>query len=156
MTHLAVKSIFAPAFVAGVLLVEVVYRRSQIPRRRIWSLRISPTQLQSMMRDERTPLIIDLRTPLDMLSDPRMIPGAIRLTQEELSAASFALPKDDDIVVYCTCPGQRTSIDTALALRKAGLAHVRLLSGGFQEWKRLGYELEDPSEKVHWQGQIQP
>jgi len=152
MTHHAVKSIFASAIVTGVLLVQVMYRRSQIPRHRIWSLRIAPKQLQNLLRSDHPPLIIDLRSPLDVLSDPRMIPGAIRLTQEELSAASFALPKDDDIVIYCTCPAQRTSIDTALALRKVGFARVRLLSGGFQEWKRLGYELEDASEKIHWHG----
>jgi len=152
MTHPAVKSIFACAFVTGVLLIHVMYRRSQIPRHRVWSLRISPKQLLNLMRSGHTPLIIDLRTPLDMLSDPRIIPGAIRLTQEEISAASFALPKGEDTVVYCTCPAQRTSIDTALALRKVGFARVRLLSGGFQEWKRLGYELEDASEKIHWHG----
>jgi len=142
------------ALVAAVLtFIGFLYWKRQAPRRRIWSLRISPEELHSMMSSGHTPLIVDLRSPLDMLPDPRMIPGAIRLTQEEISLAAAALPNDPDIVLYCTCPRQESSITVALRLRNAGFTHVRLLSGGFEAWKQLGYELRDGTDKIHWRGQ---
>lgn len=135
---------------AGLTLVWFVYWKRRALRRRIWSSRISPQELHDMMSSGHNPLIIDLRTPLDMLADPRMIPGAIRLTQEEISAAASTLPHDCDLVLYCTCPNRESSIDVALKLRNMGFTRIRLLSGGFQAWKQLGYKLQDASDKIHW------
>ncbi|HEY6447463.1 MAG TPA: rhodanese-like domain-containing protein [Acidobacteriaceae bacterium] len=145
----------AGALVAVVLsLIGFLYWKRQAFRRRIWSLRISPQELECMMRGGHAPPIIDLRNPLDMLPDPRMIPGAIRITQEEISVASSAWPKDRDVVLYCTCPKQKTSIDVAARLVNMGFARVRLLSGGFQAWKQLGYELHDAPDEIHWPSQM--
>jgi rhodanese-related sulfurtransferase len=142
------------ALVAAVLtFMGFLYWKRQATRRRIWSLRISPEELHSMMGSGHPPLIVDLRSPLDMLPDPRMIPGAIRFTQEEISVAASALPNDRDIVLYCTCPRQESSVTVALSLANAGLTHVRLLAGGFEAWKQLGYELRDATDKIHWPGQ---
>lgn len=135
--------------IIGLGFIAFVSRERQVLRRRIRSQRISPQELHRMISSENTPLIIDLRSPLDMLPDPRMIPGAIRLTQEEISAAAPDLPSDRDIVLYSTCPERQTSIDAALMLVHTGLTRVRLLSGGFRAWKQLGYELEDAIDKKH-------
>ena len=43
----------------------------------------------------------------------------------------------------CTCPSEATAAKMALTLRKNGIYRVRPLRGGFDEWKRLGYPLED-------------
>jgi rhodanese-related sulfurtransferase len=135
---------------AGLTLLGFVCWKRRALRRRIWSSRISPEELHDMMSSGHTPLIIDLRSPLDMLADPRMIPGAIRLTREEISAAASTLPHDCDLVLYCTCPNQESSIDVALKLRNMGFTRIRLLSGGFHAWKQLGYKLHDASDKIHW------
>jgi rhodanese-related sulfurtransferase len=146
LEHFAVGAFFA----AVLTFIGFRYWKRQAFRRRIWSLRISPQDLQGLMSRGHAPLIIDLRNPLDMLPDPRMIPGAIRFTQEEISGAVSALPNDCDIVLYCTCPKQQTSIDVALRLVKMGFTRVRLLSGGFQAWKRLGYALDNATDQIHW------
>ncbi|QNI32826.1 hypothetical protein H7849_02160 [Alloacidobacterium dinghuense] len=146
LEHFAVGALVA----AGLTLLGFVYWKRRALRRRIWSSRISPQELHDMMSNGHNPLIIDLRTPLDMLADPRMIPGAIRLTQEEISTAASTLPHDCDLVLYCTCPNQESSIDVALKLRNTGLTRIRLLSGGFQAWKQLGFKLQDASDKIHW------
>jgi 3-mercaptopyruvate sulfurtransferase SseA len=31
-----------------------------------------------------------------------------------------------------------------------GISRVRPLLGGFGEWKRLGYKLEDATERIGW------
>jgi len=38
----------------------------------------------------------------------------------------------------------------ALKLRGLGIARVRPLLGGFGEWKRLGYPLEEAIEDIGW------
>lgn len=138
---------------AGLTLAGVRYWKRRNLRHRIWSLRISPQALHELINSGQAPLIIDLRSPLDMLPDPRVIPGAVRLTREEIPVAATALPSGGSIVLYCTCPGEKTSIDTALGLLRAGFTRVRLLSGGFQAWKQLGYELQNAADMIRWPGQ---
>jgi rhodanese-related sulfurtransferase len=38
----------------------------------------------------------------------------------------------------------------ALKLKKMGITRVRPLLGGFGEWKRLGFPLEDGADKIGW------
>jgi len=92
--------------------------------------------------------IFDLRHPLDMLADPWMITGAIRVTLEDMSASPIELPLEEEIVFYGTCPNEKCSIGIALRLMAFGIQRVRPLLGGFDAWKRLGYPLEDASGKL--------
>ena len=55
------------------------------------------------MLDSGEPVVIlDLRHPLDSLSDPRTLPGAIRVLPEEVTSRADTLPKDEEIILYCT------------------------------------------------------
>jgi len=112
--------------------------------------RISPQEVRDLMTSGANPYIIDLRHPLDMLADPRMIPGAIRLTPDELSKGHTQIPRDREIILYCTCPNEASSAILALRLRTMGINRIRPLLGGLNEWKRLGYPLEDATEKIGW------
>ena len=66
------------------------------------------------MSSGHAPLITNLRTLLDMLPDPRTIPGAIRFASKEISATASALPNDRDTVLYNSCTKWKSSIDVAL------------------------------------------
>ncbi|MGA9643910.1 MAG: DedA family protein/thiosulfate sulfurtransferase GlpE [Terriglobales bacterium] len=112
--------------------------------------RISPQEVRDLITAGANPYIIDLRHPLDMLADPRMIPGAIRLTPDELSKQNAEIPRDREIILYCTCPNEASSAILALKLRTMGISRIRPLLGGLDEWKRLGYPLEDATEKIGW------
>ena len=46
--------------------------------------------------------IIDLRHPLDLLPDPRTLPGALHISPEELEARHNEITRDGEIVLYCT------------------------------------------------------
>jgi rhodanese-related sulfurtransferase len=91
--------------------------------------------------------IVDLRHPLDYLPDPRVLPGALRVSPESLMLRSAEIPHDRDIVLYCTCPSEATAAKTAMRLRQVGIHRVRPLHGGFDEWKKLGYPLEEYVEQ---------
>ncbi|MGI8771556.1 MAG: VTT domain-containing protein [Acidobacteriaceae bacterium] len=133
---------------AGVLflLVIVALLASRVLKQRAFlqqlrGSKIEPEELKAMLDQGQEVHIIDLRHPLDYLPDPRMLPGAELLTPETLVARSESIPRDRDIVLYCTCPSDATSARMALRLRKLGIYRVRPLRGGFEGWKKLSYPL---------------
>jgi rhodanese-related sulfurtransferase len=89
------------------------------------------------------PFVVDLRHPLDYLPDPRVLPGALRILPSDLQAHADTIPRDRDVVLYCTCPSEETSGKVALQLHKLGIIRVRPLRGGFDGWKQAGYPLLD-------------
>lgn len=140
---------FAAGLVVLMVLGIVVYRYVQRHRfmAELRGLRLEPEQLLAMMEEARTsgseaPFIIDLRHPLDVLTDPEVVPGALRIGPEELRLHRDEIPRDRDIVLYCTCPSEETSAKVAMELRKLGMTHVRPLRGGLQGWKEAGFPLE--------------
>ena len=131
--------------VLGVLIYRVVKRRQFLVELR--GLRLEPAQLMAMIDDaERAgldrPFIVDLRHPLDVLTDPLILPGALRVGPDELKQRKEIIPRDRDIVLYCTCPSEETSAKVALELRRMGIKRVRPLRGGLQGWRDAGYPLE--------------
>ncbi|HMF63097.1 MAG TPA: VTT domain-containing protein [Edaphobacter sp.] len=111
-------------------------------------LRLEPSELKSMMDNAEAhgnipPFIVDLRHPLDYLPDPRVLPGALRIGPNELKQHSEIIPRDRDVILYCTCPNEETSAKLALQLHKMGVYRVRPLRGGFDGWKQAGYPLVD-------------
>jgi membrane protein DedA with SNARE-associated domain len=64
--------------------------------------RISVRELKQMMDAGETPTIVDVRNRASHLHDPRRIPGALRVTVDEVDEKLGHLPRDREIVVYCT------------------------------------------------------
>jgi membrane protein DedA with SNARE-associated domain len=62
--------------------------------------RITPEELRDRMVAGESLYIVDLRTTLD--NDWPPIPGAIRLSIENLTSASSQIPRDREIILYCT------------------------------------------------------
>lgn len=109
--------------------------------REIRMARVDPRELKGMIDRGQPVYIVDLRHPLDYLPDPRTLPGAILLTPDKLVEHCSEIPRDRDVILFCTCPSEATAAKMALAIRKLGVYRVRPLLGGFDEWKRLGYPL---------------
>lgn len=64
--------------------------------------RIEPDELLKMFDKGEKPFIIDLRHALDFLPDSRVIPGAIRMTPDEVKVREQEIPRDREIILYCT------------------------------------------------------
>ncbi|MBW4027204.1 MAG: hypothetical protein HIU93_07340 [Acidobacteria bacterium] len=148
VTHFAV--FLFVLLVIAFLLYRIVKQRAFL--REIKMARLEPAELKVMMESGRKLYIIDLRHPLDYLPDPRTIPGAVLYSPDRLMESSGEIPRDRDVVLFCTCPSEATAAKMALALRKHGIYRVRPLRGGFDEWKKLGFPLVDilnqPEEDV--------
>jgi membrane protein DedA with SNARE-associated domain/rhodanese-related sulfurtransferase len=137
--------IFA-AMVLGFLFHRVWKQRKFLQQVR--ELRLEPSELKEMLDEAEKggtmpPFIVDLRHPLDYLPDPRVLPGALRIGPNELKQHSEIIPRDRDVILYCTCPSEETSAKLALQLHKMGVYRVRPLRGGFDGWKEAGYPLVD-------------
>jgi membrane protein DedA with SNARE-associated domain len=97
--------------------------------------RITPEELRIRMDAGEDLYIVDLRTALDNDSPP--IPGAIRLSTEDLTSGSKQLPRDREIILYCSCPNEASSARAALLLKSHGITQVRPLLGGAEAWDRM-------------------
>jgi rhodanese-related sulfurtransferase len=64
------------------------------------------------------------------------IPGAVNIEWRKVFAERSKLPKDKTILLYCNTGS--FSAQSAMSLRMAGFENVRILHGGFSEWKARG------------------
>ena len=140
------------SFIIGLLclmLVLILWRVVRFMRfaATVRRLRLEPDQLQDLIakatNERRTaPFIIDLRQPEDFRSNPFRLPNAFRLTPKAFRKSENDIPRDRDVVLYCSCPSQATSTLWAMRLNRLGVQRVRLLHGGWEAWSGAGYALE--------------
>jgi membrane protein DedA with SNARE-associated domain len=88
------------AVITGWVIVKWVQRRRSIKRLEV--ARISAEELKGRLDAGKDVVIVDLRTALDSEVDPWIIPGAVRITAEDLERGHVELPRDTEIVVYCS------------------------------------------------------
>ena len=110
---------------------------------------ISAEQLYSLLGSHQGVALFDVRQPLDLLAHSEIIPGARRIPPADVLAAPSLIPKDKEAIVYCTCPGDKTS--RAILHRALDLQFLRIkfLKGGFEAWKAKGYPVEPYREVFH-------
>ena len=91
--------------------------------------------------------IVDVRHPLALKLDPEMIPGALNFLMEEIEQRHHEIPRDRDIILYCSCPNEVSSARTAFLLKKKGVQRVRPLEGGLDAWRDRKFPLERRTNK---------
>jgi rhodanese-related sulfurtransferase len=64
------------------------------------------------------------------------IPGAANIEWRKVFAERAKLPKDKTILIYCNTSSFAAQV--AMALRLDGFENVRMLYGGFHQWKVAG------------------
>jgi membrane protein DedA with SNARE-associated domain len=64
--------------------------------------RISPEDLKQMIDGGKETMIVDLRTTVGAEELPFAIPGALRISPDELERRHDEIPRDAEIVLYCT------------------------------------------------------
>jgi len=128
---------------AGIVgfLAARLWRRRRLLRRMIES-RLEPEELHAQLEAGEPVYIVDLRHPLEQLTDPFTLPGALRVPPDDIPARVHEIPRDRDVILYCTCPNEETAAYTALKLQKLGVERVRPLKGGFHGWQQLGYPMD--------------
>ena len=136
----------AAIVLVGALLVAYVAFKWWERRRFYRALRlarITVEELRSLIEGGKQPVVVDVRSEVSRKADSRFIPGALTMDPAaEIDARLRQLPKDRDIVFYCTCPNEASAAQVAKKLIELGYTRVRPLQGGLDAWLAAGHEVE--------------
>ena len=86
--------------VVGWIGVRLLRRRRFLRDLRI--ARIGPQEVHRLQTEGVNIMVVDLRHAADFAVDPHVIPGALRIDAELLDARHAEIPRDRDVVLYCT------------------------------------------------------
>jgi membrane protein DedA with SNARE-associated domain/rhodanese-related sulfurtransferase len=115
-------------------------------RRRFYKMlrmaRISVADLYELIQAGASPVIIDVRSMTARALEPRWIPGALHVPLQDVARQLRELPRDRDIILYCTCPSEASAARVAKILMNHGFKRVRPLFGGLDAWVAAGYAVE--------------
>jgi membrane protein DedA with SNARE-associated domain/rhodanese-related sulfurtransferase len=101
--------------------------------------RINVVDLYELIQAGSSPLIIDVRSATARELEPRWIPGALHVPLQDMARQLKELPRDRDIILYCTCPSEASAARVAKVLMNHGFKRVRPLLGGLDAWVAAGY-----------------
>ncbi|MGI9102695.1 MAG: VTT domain-containing protein [Terriglobales bacterium] len=85
---------------AGYIAQKYLARRKF--QRQLWMDRITPEELKKKIEAGESLVIVDLRHPLDFLPYPQLLPGALRIPPEQIQQRHGEIPRDREIILYCT------------------------------------------------------
>ncbi len=91
-----VLALFLGAFVAWRYIQRVRFRRQ------LRIDRLSPMEVYSMMSGDPPPIVVDLRSPADVEKTGWKIAGARVLRPAEIRSHFEEIPRDRDVILYCT------------------------------------------------------
>ena len=108
---------------------------------------ITAEELKSKLAGNQPVTIIDVRGSEAFATATQTIKGSIHFKTRKLkSRLAFPplkdLPRDREIVTYCSCPNDESSIAAAQILQAGGFKRVRVLQGGWQEWMKANGPVE--------------
>lgn len=85
---------------AGYLLLKWLNRRRFLRAIRIG--RIRPEELKARLDAGEEIVIVDLRSSVDFEAEPETIPGALRIDGADLVHQHERIPRDREVILYCT------------------------------------------------------
>ncbi len=104
--------------------------------------RISVEDLYGLMQSGAAPVVVDVRSNTARSLEPRWIPGAIHVPLDDVARHLEDLPRDRDIILYCSCPSEASAARVARLLMNHGFKRVRPLFGGLEAWLAAGYAVQ--------------
>jgi rhodanese-related sulfurtransferase len=135
--------------ICALVLSVVLWIKRTKDRHEIEQHSITAEGLYSLLASNQDVLIFDIRQPLDFLADSEIIPGALRLSPKEVLENPSLIPKENDSVVYCTCPTDKTIRTILHRVLPMHVLRVKFLKGGLEGWKALGYPVEPYQKPFH-------
>ncbi len=102
--HLASLGGWLLVLLLGVLAAYIAYKFVARQRflRELRISRITVDELKKKLDSGEDLVIVDLRHSMDFEADPETIPGAFRLDSKELEEKNDRLPRDREVILYCT------------------------------------------------------
>ena len=133
------------AFLGALVLLSAYVAFKWWERSRFYKMlrmaRISVAELHALIQGGEAPLIIDVRSPTARALEPHWIPGALHISLPDVDVHLKDLPRDRDIILYCTCPSEASAARVAKILMNHGFKRVRPLHGGLDAWVAAGHSV---------------
>jgi len=125
-----------------VIYIGFKYWQRQRVLRELRVARITVDELRRKLETGEDLFILDLRSRAELKQDPSLIRGAVHLGGADVASRHHEIPRDRDVIVYCSCPNEVTSARLALRLRRKGISRVWPLLGGIAAWREQNYPTE--------------
>jgi len=128
----------------GLVVLYISYKYFQRYRllRELRMARITVDELHQKQEAGESLMILDLRSQTALEEDPLLIRGALHMSMDEVDGYMEEVPRDRDIILYCSCPNEVSAARTALLLQRKGFSRVRPLLGGIDAWRERHYPTE--------------
>jgi membrane protein DedA with SNARE-associated domain/rhodanese-related sulfurtransferase len=118
------------------------YWRRRRLLRELRMARITVAELRQKQAAGENLYILDLRSREELEQEPSLIDGAIHVEANDVETRHLEIPRDRDVILYCSCPNEITSARVALMLHRRGITRVRPLLGGIDAWRESNRPLE--------------
>ena len=94
----------ALGLVVGLVALYLGYKYYQRQRllKELRMARITVDELHQKLETGENPIILDLRSQSELERDPALIRGARHITMDEVQARQHEIPRDRDIILYCS------------------------------------------------------
>lgn len=89
-----------PALLVGVLVLSACGGAVSVPRSQDEVPRIAPQELKRQLDSGQEIVVVDTRSAAEY--QQRRIPGAVSIPANEMALRLDELPRDQEIVLYCT------------------------------------------------------
>ena len=145
-------SVILPAIAVAVVALSIaimVWMKRARDKREMEQHRITAEELHSLLASDQKVLLFDVRQPLDLLAYSEIIPRAQRIPPKEVLEKPSLIPREKDVVVYCTCPSDKTSLEVLHRALAVKISRIKFLQGGLAAWKGKGYPVEPYKEVFH-------
>ena len=106
--------------------------------------RVGKEKLKEMLGDSDI-IILDVRNRKNWQESEFKIKGAIRKMPKFFDSWANEFPKDKMLVLYWAWPNEETSAGLAQKLLNKGYSKVYALGGGWDEWNKADYPVEEKS-----------
>jgi len=145
LPELAAVGGLAVGVILGLLAAYILYKWWQRHRffRALDVARIDVAELYAQLGTATPPVVLDVRSQTARGIEQRRIPGALHVPVQAVGEHAPRLPRDRDIILYCTCPNEASAARAAKVLMAHGFKRVRPLRGGLEAWIAAGYAVEE-------------
>lgn len=103
---------------------------------------ISPEDLKARIAKNESLTIIDLRAQSSFEQSDKIIKGSFHTRVRKVVYRLREIPRDREIVTYCSCPADEAAIEAARQLQGGGFKRVEVLRGGWDAWLKAGGQVE--------------
>lgn len=103
---------------------------------------VTVNELKKLIANNEPISIIDVRGQSAYVASDKRVKGALHVNSRKLEHRAKNLPRDREVVTYCSCRGDSTSIRAARRLLEIGFSRVRVLRGGWDAWVDSGGQVE--------------